>query len=379
MTVWILVLFLVLVVGMSRPLAGEMANNLGYIALVADDALAAHRWFDISLNWTSDLPARRGRLRSELLLDHFDIAGGLFSEICSPNDAVLPLWLLRKAEQALELGDSARAVDTLDVLTRCDQIQQPELWYQVGEVYEGAGAGDRAEYAYRAGIARDPAGHLAKGWYYLGRLYYLKEDWQGTVNIIAPVVSTASDSVLIEPKWRESLLILANSLRSLGRPEEADQVYWRLIGLDPDARDWIMHFALIAAGGVEVGRTEFGAAAVHFVGAYDITVGLPEDYRDAYEERAWQVLSMLVNQVVKSQRLDELTRQTQRLVDEFPESPGWRVLLGLLYEKGYRRMDEACAAYAAARSLAPQSFYLSLQLERVRSKVMDCYPFNGAR
>lgn len=362
-----LTMLLFLGTGISRQLIGELTTNMGYVALAKGDVFTAHSRFTAdSIQKTNSLAAREGLMRSELLLGQFDTAGSLFGEICFSRDNVLLLWVIRQAERSLHSGESAYAVSTLNVLLQCDEIRQPEFWYHAGEIYESAGAVDKAEYVYHVGIGRDPAGYLAKGWYYLGRLYYLKQEWQSAVNTIAPVVSAAPDSVLDEPHWRESRLILAQSLHFLDRDEEAEAIYLRLIRSEPSTRTWVDYYVLLALGDLEAKRSKFAAAAAHFAQSYDIAVKIPEHSRMKYEEQAWQSLVWLLDQTLQQQRLDELARQTQVSLVEFPNSPGWWVLMGLISE-GDKHMGAALAAYEAALELAPQSFYLPIQLKRMRA------------
>jgi len=172
------------------------------------------------------------------------------------------------------------------------------------------------------------------------------------------------------------LLLPATNLRKLGRAVEAEQVERRLVAFDPKACDWVMHFDQIDLGDVEMSRGKFTFAQAHFVLAYDIAImaRIPEFDRLSYEPRAWERLSG-VDSGISHDRLNEDLLSVQGAIAAASSSPGWHILLGLLYEK-QGDLDSARKEYAMTKALAPQAAFPLQQLERLHSYPATVFPFN---
>ena len=345
----------------SAPAA--LVDNLAYVTWLHGDpsaALTLFRQVPVARE-----PGIRGLFRVLVSEHEFAQASALAAQHDIVGDKTMTYWLLRTAEGLLGANDSDNARCTLDLLLDYGHLDA-KLWYRMGFLYRDAGALAKARQSYRAGIEHDPAGKFAYGWHYLASLEAQAGNWQTVMDILDPILNDAPDARLDGYPWRDALDLQGASLRVLGLTDESEQVYRRLIGLDPTRRDGTSHFAYIALGDAALRRGDWSSAAEHYALAYDCALTIGDHARRAYEERAWQRLPALVDWMASHQLMAEATERTQQSAGMTPDSPGWRLLLGLLSERA-DRTAEAIQAYTLAQNLAPQALVISEQLERLRS------------
>jgi len=349
----------------SFHLLDAWCRNAGYLSLVRGNVAAASDWFGRSTE--SSLGTSLGRARTSVLTRRFDAAEWLLRSVPYRPDMMMPAWLLSVASKFLESGDAVEARRTLD-LVPC--ATESELCYRLGLLYERAGAEEEARKAFVAGAEHDRSGMMAKGWYYLARSRYLAGEWDRVIDLLTPRLSGAPGSDLDVDPWREGYLFLAGSLEHVGQRTEAQSTYRELVARDPASRDWVMHFAQLRLGYEDLERGNWLPALGRFVIAYESAAasrGLPREY----EERAWQGMADLAGVIAAQGRIPESLTFVQQSVLVDPMNPGWRVLMGVLFEITCE-IDGAREAYAGAQELVPESAYLRGRLVHLDQKQREC-------
>lgn len=366
------VLFIALfltVLSVSPHLMGAAAINYGHMVLSKGEYIHAEGLFNRVCGYECPLQVQRGQMRAYVAMGDFSDAQSLAKQMDLGSDPVISAWLISTAERLVRSGNRQQAVRVLDLLSQHSHIGAAEVWYRIGEAYERAGATKHAQESYLAGIQHELDGTVAEGSLRLGGLYFRQRDWQAVVDTLAPILESVPSRKLSRqscPTCREGLFWLIQSLQKLHRKEEAEMVARRLVALEPASHDWEMHFARIVLGECQLARGEYESASTHYVLAYDIAIEVPDNSRESYEERAWSHLSSHVDAIVVQGMANQIKALAQEQAQQYPSSAGWRVLLGLLYEK-LDDPSKAFAVYAEALILAPSSVYLPDALTRLCS------------
>jgi len=355
-------MFVLLVfVGLVSPhLLQARYRNMGYLALV-------HQQFSTASYWLNKYtPVRSpgtqlGQIEISVLTKDFDGAEQSLLSTFQSVDTLMPTWLLDTASDFLEAGDTESTLKTLDLVALSGGMNA-RLWYRLGLLYERIGANEPARQAFRAGVLKDSAGLLAKGWYYLARSQYRAGEWSAVVNLLTPILNASPDDALNVEGWREAFLFLAGSQEKLGQITEAEQTSRRLIALDPGVRDWVMHFSALNLGRFELARGAWQEALGQYVIAYDAAIRVSGQDEAAYEERAWQNLAHLAEFVNRLGKTNEAVDVVQVAVTATPKSPGWHVFAGQLYELE-QNTGQALRAYLAARELAGNAPSLTKRID----------------
>lgn len=202
---------------------------------------------------------------------------------------------------------------------------------------------------------------------------YAAGDYQQVVDLMFEKWTSATEVVLRMSLCRNTALDLAASLEQLDRQVDAEQVYRRIIEINPGSRDWVMHFAQLGVGNAEMQAGDIQAAMDSFVIAYDSTLTLPPNVEAPYEERAWWHFESLADALDKAGTLLDTLQKVQAKVAVDSSDPGWVVLVGILLERN-SLCEEALTYYQAAQQQNPAAQFLKEHILNMKTGKAACQP-----
>jgi len=197
---WVILLILMCVELALYNLLDAGYRNAGSLSLARGNVSAASDWFCRSTE--PSLETRLGQVRTSILVKDFDMMEQLLPSAPHRADTMMPIWLLDTASGLLEAGDTHSALRRVNLVVISGQVNF-QLLYNLGLLYERAGAREQARKAFVAGAQHDSSGILAEGWYYLARLQYIAQEWQATIDTLGPTLANVPDSALNVPRLGE--------------------------------------------------------------------------------------------------------------------------------------------------------------------------------
>lgn len=298
-------------------------------------------------------------LRRSLQRGDWPTAGRMLAKTSGP-DRLAALLVIHEAGRRVTARDVDGARAALAIVT-ANAGSDPALWYRAGEIYERAGALRDAVAAYTRGAAVDPTAPWTEGRYRIAMIYQHEKNWQGLVDLLAPVLMTASDEELVRnietlraggAVWQGTFLALGEAFDKLGRTAEAEAVYERVSRIAAPRRDWTLNRALVYLSAAKRSRLRQGyggqarlrqgdsrqahgdlAAALEAVRrALDLATEFDDSFRREYELDTAGEASRLIDQARRDGGSAALNTSLDELVRRSPESPGAWFLRGLASE-----------------------------------------------
>lgn len=330
---------LIVVVALPATI-GAARRNLAYLRLLHGDPIGGSYAGD-------DLYV----LRSSLQRGDWATAGQMLPKTSRP-DRLAALLVIHEAGRRVTARDVEGARAALTIVT-ANAGSDPALWYRAGEVYERAGALRDAVAVYTRGAAVDPAAPWTEGRYRIAMIYQLEKNWQGVVDLLAPVLMTASDEDVVRnvdtrrsggAVWQGTFLALGEAFGNLGRAAEAEATYERVSRIAAPRRDWTLNRALVYLSAARRSRGDFTPALEAVRRALDLATEFDDSFRREYELDTAGEASRVIDQARRDGRLDSIRASLDEMQQRAPASPGAWYLRGL-------------ASEAACDSVAARSHY----------------------
>lgn len=258
-------------------------------------------------------------------------------------------WRPDRLAALLVLNEAGRRVDARDVegaraalgVVRTQAGSDPALWYRLGEMYERASAPGDAVAAYTRGAAVDPASPWTEGRYRIAMIYQHEQTWQGLVDLLAPVLMTATDEQVVRnietlraggAVWQGTFLALGEALGKLGRAAEAEAAYERVSRIAAPRRDWTLNRALVYLAAAKRNHGNVAPALEAVRRALDLATEFDDSFRREYELDTAAEAGRVIDQARRDGRMDELHTSLEELRRRLPESPAVWYLRGLASE-----------------------------------------------
>ena len=258
----------------------------------------------------------------------------------SRPDRLAPLLVLHEADRRAKAGDREGARAALDTV-RASGDYDSVVWYRVGEVYERANLPDDAVQAYARGAAGDPRAPWTEGRYRTAMVYQRYEKWQPLVDVLAPVLRSASDGDIERnigslerggALWQGTLLALGLAYEHLGKAADAEATYERLARIAAPQRDWTLNRGLVQLAKSNRAHGDFPAALEALRRALDLATEFDASFRRVYELDTAAEADRLVEQARGAGRLNTLDTSVEELVRRAPTSASSWYLHGLARE-----------------------------------------------
>ena len=258
----------------------------------------------------------------------------------SGPDRLAPLLVLHDADRRSSLNDFSGARAALDIVnaqTRDDIV----MWYLLGQAYERARLPDDAVTAYGRGAAVDPTSPWSEGRYRIAMIYQHQEAWQPLVDLLGPLLASASDTDFGRPiqqlsrggaVWQGTFLALGQAYDHLGKAAEAEATYERMGRIAAPRRDWTLNRALVYLARAKRAHGDFASALEAVRRALDLATEFDASFRREYELDTAAEAGRVIDQARRQGQLDALQTSVGDLVRQAPQSPGSWYLRGLTSE-----------------------------------------------
>lgn len=303
---------------------------------MADDLLGLRRAL-----WRGDWPATERRLAAT-----------------SGPDRLAALLVLHEADRRSSRNDFSGARAALDIVTaqtRDDIV----MWYLLGQAYERARLPDDAVAAYGRGAAADPTSPWSEGRDRLAMIYQHQEAWQPLVDLLGPLLASASDTDFGRQTqqrstggavWQGTFLALGQAYDHLGKAAEAEATYERIGRIAAPRRDWTLNRALVYLARAKRAHGDFASALEAVRRALDLATEFDESFRREYELDTAAEADRTIDQARREGQLDALQTSVGDLVRRAPQSPGSWYLRGVTSE-ALCDIGRARSAYERTASL----------------------------
>jgi tetratricopeptide (TPR) repeat protein len=196
----------------------------------------------------------------------------------------------------------------------------------------------------------------ASAWLSLARLYQevarserIPPPGEVVLSTRLPILQQAAAK---PPPSVETLTLLSDTYRDLGRKEEALKTLRRAMALEPSNVDLVLHCA-----DLESGLNENADAIKDYETAYTLNPALPG------------LREMLGGLYLDAQRFDDASRVFEEALADSPQSPGLEIDLGIAYE-GAHQPDKAQACFQRVFDSidCPPEAYLKLAFYQLEHK-----------
>ncbi len=190
-------------------------------------------------------------------------------------------------------------------------------------------------------------------------IYQHQEKWQPLVDLLAPLLASASDADFGRPIqgfrtgegiWQGTFLALGLAYEHLGKTADAEAAYERVCRLPASGRDWTLNKMLVSVARLKRGHGDLASAQQYLARALDLATEFPDSYRRPYEADTAAEANSLTDQARREQKLGDLKQSADGLVRQSSQSPGAWYELGLIREAACD-LEAARVAYARAAGL----------------------------
>jgi tetratricopeptide (TPR) repeat protein len=255
-------------------------------------------------------------------------------------DRLAALLVIHEAGRRADAGDTEGARAALAAV-RADAADEPVVWYRLGEAYERAQLPEDALQAYARGAELDPASPWSEGRYRIAAIYQRQARWEALVELLAPILRTASDAQIAGTVrslqlggavWQEAYLPLGEAYERLGRTAEAEATYDRMARIVTPRRDWTLNRGLVYLARIQRSSADYDTAAEMVIRALDLATAFDAPHRREYELDTAAEAERLIEQVRHAGPLSALRAAMDARVAQTPQSPAAWFLRGLVLE-----------------------------------------------